>query len=477
MTVTREDVVAALGKIVDPGQGKDLIAAGMAKAISVTDGSVSFVIEVDPAKGAAMEPIRAAAQAAVEQIPGVTRVSAILTAHSDTPTAPAPKGPPPEFNIGRKKPEEPADKKIPGVDHIIAIASGKGGVGKSTVTANLAVALTAAGKRVGLLDADVYGPSQPRMLGISGRPSSPDGKIILPLRNHGVTTMSIGFMVPEGEAVIWRGPMLMGALTQFLTQVQWGRLDVLLIDLPPGTGDVQLTLSQKAEVTGAIIVSTPQDVALLDARKALDMFKKTDTPVLGLIENMSTYICPSCGHEAHIFGHGGAKDEASKLGLPFLGEIPLDLEIRVAGDSGASTAVCSDDSGRPAQLPAIAQGRGDPARHGPLRQGGGLGRTRHRPRADLLGARRDRTARRPGAGPRGTAGKRRRHRLRRRARPRRRAWRAGAARGRHPLRLARRLQGQRRRLRGDARGRLHFQPQGRTRLAGGRRRDALPATL
>jgi ATP-binding protein involved in chromosome partitioning len=335
MTVTREDVVAALGKIVDPGQGKDLIAAGMAKAISVTDGSVSFVIEVDPAKGAAMEPIRAAAQAAIEQIPGVTRVSAILTAHSDTPTAPAPKGPPPEFNIGRKKPEEPADKKIPGVDHIIAIASGKGGVGKSTVTANLAVALTAAGKRVGLLDADVYGPSQPRMLGISGRPSSPDGKIILPLRNHGVTTMSIGFMVPEGEAVIWRGPMLMGALTQFLTQVQWGRLDVLLIDLPPGTGDVQLTLSQKAEVTGAIIVSTPQDVALLDARKALDMFKKTDTPVLGLIENMSTYICPSCGHEAHIFGHGGAKDEASKLGLPFLGEIPLDLEIRVAGDSGA----------------------------------------------------------------------------------------------------------------------------------------------
>jgi ATP-binding protein involved in chromosome partitioning len=335
MTVTREDVIAVLAKIIDPGQGKDLIAADMAKAIMVTDGNVSFVIEVDPAKGAAMEPIRAAAQAAVERLPGVAKVSAILTAHSSTPTAPAPKGPPPEFNIGRRKPAEPAEKKIPGVDHIIAIASGKGGVGKSTVTANLAVALTAAGKRVGLLDADVYGPSQPRMLGISGRPSSPDGKIILPLRNHGVTAMSIGFMVPEGEAVIWRGPMLMGALTQFLTQVQWGRLDILLIDLPPGTGDVQLTLSQKAEVTGAIIVSTPQDVALLDARKAMDMFRKTGTPVLGMIENMSTYICPNCGHEAHIFGHGGARDEAAKLGIPFLGEIPLDLEIRLAGDSGA----------------------------------------------------------------------------------------------------------------------------------------------
>ncbi len=335
MSVTAEDVVATLEKIVDPGQGKDLISAGMAKAISVTDGEVSFVIEVDPAKGAAMEPVRAAAQAAVEKLPGVGKVSAILTAHSDTPTAPAPKGPPPELNVGRRPPTEPADKKIPGVDHVIAIASGKGGVGKSTVTANLAVALTARGLRVGLLDADVYGPSQPRMLGISGRPSSPDGKIILPLRNHGVTAMSIGFMVPEGEAVVWRGPMLMGALQQFLGQVQWGRLDVLLVDLPPGTGDVQLTLSQKAEVTGAVIVSTPQDIALLDARKALDMFNKTETPVLGLIENMSTYICPNCGHEAHIFGHGGAKAEAEKLGIPFLGEVPLDIDIRVAGDSGA----------------------------------------------------------------------------------------------------------------------------------------------
>ncbi|MBK0397645.1 Mrp/NBP35 family ATP-binding protein [Limibaculum sp. M0105] len=337
MTVTREQVLDALSKIVDPGLGQDIVAAQMAKAVSVSGDQVSFVIEVDPAKGPAMEPLRQAAVAAVEALPGVAKVSAVLTAHSTTPSAPrtAPKGPPPDLNIGRKKPAEPASKKIPGVDHVVAIASGKGGVGKSTVAANLAIALTAMGKRVGLLDADVYGPSQPRMLGISGRPSSPDGKIILPLRNHGVTAMSIGFMVPEGEAVVWRGPMLMGALQQMLGQVQWGRLDVLLIDLPPGTGDVQLTLSQKAEVTGAIIVSTPQDIALLDARKALDMFRKTDVPVLGIIENMSGYICPNCGHEAHIFGHGGARAEAERLGIPFLGEIPLDLAIREAGDGGA----------------------------------------------------------------------------------------------------------------------------------------------
>ena len=336
MTVTREDVLDALKKIVDPGQGRDIVSAEMVKAPTISGGNVSFLIEVDPAKGQAMEPIRAAAQAAVEALPGVEKVSAILTAHSTEPTAPAAKGPPPDLNIGgKRKPAEPADKRIPGVDKVVAIASGKGGVGKSTVSANLAVAMVAQGKRVGLLDADVYGPSQPRMLGITGRPSSPDGTRILPLRNHGVTAMSIGMMVPEGEAVIWRGPMLMGALQQMLGQVEWGRLDVLLVDLPPGTGDVQLTLSQKAEVTGAVVVSTPQDIALLDARKALNMFEKTQTPVLGLIENMSTHICSNCGHEEHIFGHGGAKAEAEKLGIPFLGDVPLDISIRLAGDGGA----------------------------------------------------------------------------------------------------------------------------------------------
>ncbi|MEO1494209.1 MAG: Mrp/NBP35 family ATP-binding protein [Pseudomonadota bacterium] len=361
MSVTKDAIVAALSKIVDPASGKDLISADMAKAIMVGDeGGVNFVIEVDPAVAQQAEPLRAAAQQAVEAIPGVTRVNAILTAHSTEPTPSrrsTPAGPPPDLGIGGKKaPAEPEDKRIPGVDNVVPIASGKGGVGKSTVSANLAVALAASGKRVGLLDADVYGPSQPRMMGISGRPSSPDGHIIMPLRNHGVTCMSIGFMVPENEAVIWRGPMLMGALQQLLGQVQWGRLDVLLIDLPPGTGDVQLTLSQKAEITGAVVVSTPQDVALLDARKALDMFHKTNTPVLGMVENMSTHICSNCGHEEHIFGHGGAEKEAESLGVPFLGAIPLDLSIREAGDGGAPIVATRPDSPQAGAFRDIADG-------------------------------------------------------------------------------------------------------------------------
>ena len=202
------------------------------------------------------------------------------------------------------------------------------------------------GRRVGLLDADVYGPSQPRMLGVSGRPASPDGKTILPLRNHGVTMMSIGLMTNDDQAVVWRGPMLMGALQQMMMQVQWGALDVLLVDLPPGTGDVQMTLSQKAQVDGAIVVSTPQDVALLDARKGIDMFKQLNVPLLGMIENMSTHICSACGHEEHVFGHGGVASEAAKLGVPLLAEIPLDLQIRLASDGGAPIVVSQPDSGQ-----------------------------------------------------------------------------------------------------------------------------------
>jgi ATP-binding protein involved in chromosome partitioning len=237
------------------------------------------------------------------------------------------------------KPKNPPKQNPEGVRHIIAIASGKGGVGKSTVSSNLAVALAGRGLRVGLLDADVYGPSQPRMLGVSGRPSSPDGKTILPLRNHGVTLMSLGLMTPEDEAIIWRGPMLMGALQQMLNQVQWGKLDVLLVDLPPGTGDVQMTLSQKTNVAGAVIVSTPQDIALIDARKGIDMFKRMEVPLLGIVENMSSFVCSGCGMEHHPFGHGGARAEAEKLGIPFLGEIPLDLDIRIASDGGAPIVV------------------------------------------------------------------------------------------------------------------------------------------
>jgi len=337
MSVTREAVLAALKTVTDPFSKKDLVSADLVRALTIEGDAVRFVMEVEGSRGSAMEPVRLAAQEAVEAVPGVVKVTALLTAHTQ-------QKPPPDLQVGRHPQKQAGPQKIAGVDRIIAIASGKGGVGKSTVSANLAVALAAEGRRVGMLDADVYGPSQPRMLGVSGRPASPDGKTILPLRNHGVTLMSIGLMTKEDEAVVWRGPMLMGALQQMLGQVQWGTLDVLIVDLPPGTGDVQMTLAQKAELTGAIVVSTPQDIALLDARKALNMFEKINTKVVGMIENMSTYVCPNCGHEAHIFGHGGARADAERLGLPFLGEVPLDLDIRLASDGGAPIVVSNPDS-------------------------------------------------------------------------------------------------------------------------------------
>jgi ATP-binding protein involved in chromosome partitioning len=343
-----EAVRAALSKIIDPAQGKDIVSTGQVQGLGVNGERASFILEVDPNRGSAMEPLRKAAEAAAKSVPGIVAVNVVMTAHSGEgqaqPAQPAPQGRSPGFPIKAPKPLPGASKRVPGVDRIIAVASGKGGVGKSTVSANLAVALAAQGKRVGLLDADVYGPSQPRMLGVSGRPSSPDGHIILPLRNHGVTLMSIGLMTGEDEAVVWRGPMLMGALQQMLTQVQWGRLDVLLVDLPPGTGDVQMTLCQKAEVDGVVIVSTPQDIALIDARKGIDMFQKMNTPILGIIENMSSFICSTCETVHHPFGHGGARAEAEKLGVPFLGEIPLDLDIRIASDGGAPIVATKPDS-------------------------------------------------------------------------------------------------------------------------------------
>lgn len=341
MPVTRETILTAISDIALP-QGGTLGQADLIRALTIDQETVRFVLEVENAATAqAMAPVEAEARARLERIPGVAKVQIVMTA----PAKPAPpkavsgQGAAPSLKIGGHPTPQVGPQAIPGVRHIIAVGSGKGGVGKSTVTSNLAVALARAGRKVGLLDADIYGPSQPRMMGVSGRPASPDGQRIDPMHAHGVTVMSIGLMLKEGEALVWRGPMLMGALQQLLQQVNWGELDVLLIDLPPGTGDVQLSLCQKAPVTGAIIVSTPQDVALLDARRAIDMFGKLKTPVLGLVENMSTYICPKCGHEAHLFGHGGVAAEAEALNLPFLGALPLELEVRLAGDSGRPVAL------------------------------------------------------------------------------------------------------------------------------------------
>jgi len=335
MAGSRELIMRALAGVGLPGGG-DLVSRDLIRAVTVEDGLVRFVIEAEsPEAARALGPVQAAAEAAVRQLDGVTSVQVVLTAHGPAAKPAAP----PSLKIGQHPtPQQGGPQKVSGVDRIIAVGSGKGGVGKSTVSSNLAVALARQGRRVGLLDADIYGPSQPRMMGVTKRPASPDGKIIEPLQAHGVTMMSIGLMLKEDEAVIWRGPMIMGALQQLLTQVAWGKLDVLIIDLPPGTGDIQLSLAQRTQLTGALVVSTPQDVALLDARKALDMFVKLKVPVLGLIENMSTYICPNCGHEAHIFGHGGVAAEAAKLDLPFLGEIPLCLDVRMAGDSGTPIA-------------------------------------------------------------------------------------------------------------------------------------------
>ena len=332
--MTDKNAVLNALKAVALADGGDLVSRDMVRALSVDGGVVRFVIEAPDANAArGLEPVRAAAEQRVARLAGVRSVSAILTAHG-----PAEK-PAPNLKVGGHPKPQQGPMQLPGVDRIIAVASGKGGVGKSTVSSNLAVALARQGRKVGLLDADIYGPSQPRMMGTSKKPgASPDGERIVPLEAHGVKMMSIGSMVDPKQALIWRGPMLMGALQQLLGQVDWAPLDVLVVDMPPGTGDVQLTLGQKAELDGAIVVSTPQDVALIDARKAINMFEKMNIPVYGMIENMSFYKCPTCGDEAHIFGHGGVEHEAQAMGVPLLAALPIDLDTRLGGDAGRPVA-------------------------------------------------------------------------------------------------------------------------------------------
>ena len=313
-----------------------------------------------------MEPLRKAAEDAVSALDGVDNVTAVLTAHAkfrggEAQSHPSARPGPPEgrtqgARVASAATREGTRPMVPGVKSIIAVASGKGGVGKSTTATNLALAFAARGLAVGMLDADIYGPSQPRMMGIAGRPTSPDGQILDPMQNYGVKVMSMGFLVAEDTPMIWRGPMVQSALQQMLRDVNWGELDVMVVDMPPGTGDAQLTMAQQVPLTGAVIVSTPQDIALLDARKGLNMFRKVDVPVLGIIENMSYFSCPNCGHRAEIFGHGGARLEAEKLGMEFLGEIPLDIEIRTTSDSGHPIVV-SDAASAHAKAYAEIAGR------------------------------------------------------------------------------------------------------------------------
>ncbi len=347
--VGEQQVLDALRGVRDGERGGDVVSLGMVSGLAVRDGHVAFALEVEPARAAGLETLRKAAEQAVDALPGVLSVSAVLTAQKAA-AGPQAHGHAPGHAPGHGQghgpaPQAaPAKKLVPGVKTIVAVASGKGGVGKSTTAANLALGLAANGLRVGILDADIYGPSMPRMLGISGKPNSRDGRILEPMQNYGVKCMSMGFLVAEDTPMIWRGPMVMSALNQMLRDVNWGELDILVVDLPPGTGDAQLTMAQQVPLSGAVIVSTPQDIALLDARKGLNMFRKVDVPVLGIVENMSYFSCPNCGHRSEIFSHGGARREAEKLGVEFLSEVPLDIAIRETSDAGTPIVVAQPDS-------------------------------------------------------------------------------------------------------------------------------------
>jgi ATP-binding protein involved in chromosome partitioning len=348
---TLEALRATLRAVMDPGSGRDIVTAGLLEGLDVTGGHVHASLRTDRAQAGAMEAVRRRVEQVLAATPGVTRATAVLTAHSGGP----PPSKEPAHGHGPARPAATARPRLlADVKSVIAVASGKGGVGKSTTAVNLAVALSRLGLRVGLLDADIYGPSLPRMLGLSGRPEV-SGEMMQPLVAWGLRAMSIGFLVDEETPMIWRGPMVMGALEQLMGQVAWGPLDIMIVDMPPGTGDTQLTMAQRVALAGAVIVSTPQDVALLDARRGVRMFERTGVPVLGLIENMSFFCCPACGHRAEIFGHGGARQEAARLGVEFLGEVPLLLDIRTASDAGTPIVASAPDSVAAHAFAAIAR--------------------------------------------------------------------------------------------------------------------------
>jgi ATP-binding protein involved in chromosome partitioning len=341
--VTKEQVLETLKTVRGPDLEHDIVELGMVSDVFISDGKVYFSITVPAERARELEPMRLAAERVIKEVPGVKGALVTLTADKKAaPSAPAARPAPQAAHHGHPhapQQQRPGKSGVPGIGAIIAVASGKGGVGKSTTAVNLALGLLANGLRVGILDADIYGPSMPRLLKISGRPTQIDGRIINPMENYGLKVMSMGFLVDEETAMIWRGPMVQSALMQMLREVAWGELDVLVVDMPPGTGDAQLTMAQQVPLAGAVIVSTPQDLALIDARKGLNMFRRVDVPVLGIVENMSYFLCPHCGERSDIFGHGGAREEAKRLDTPFLGEVPLDMNIRLTSDAGTPIVV------------------------------------------------------------------------------------------------------------------------------------------
>lgn len=345
MTVSKEQVLAALAKVPSPA-GTALSDAHVLSDVVVSDGKVFFSLTVDAAAVKRWEPVRKAAEEAVRAIPGVQSALVALTAERNPGSAA--RGPQPAHTaVQAQRAAHPADKTqpgIPGVDAVIAVASGKGGVGKSTTAVNLALGLRDLGLKVGMLDADIYGPSLPKLLAIKEKPQTIGGTRLKPIDRYGLTVMSIGFLIDEETPMIWRGPMVMSAITQMLREVEWGKLDLMVVDMPPGTGDAQLTIAQQVPLKGAVIVSTPQDLALIDARRGVAMFKRVNVPVLGVVENMSYFLCPNCGTRSDIFSHGGARHEAERLGVPFLGEVPLHMTIREKSDAGLPVVATEPDS-------------------------------------------------------------------------------------------------------------------------------------